>query len=95
MQLFIDLAKAGKFEAIRELESPDADGDVREICAIGDAPDKDKQRYQTFFGGGKILGEPRIDGDKAEVDFTMGDKQERKETMNLQRIDGVWFLSHF
>ena len=95
MKLFFELAKAGKFESIRELESPDADGDVREICAIADAPDKDKERYQSFFGGGRILGQARIDGDTAEVDFTMGDKQERRETMNLKRIESVWYLSHF
>lgn len=95
VRLFIELAKAGKFEAIRELAAPDADGDVREACAIGDASNEDQLRFQSFFGGGKTLGAARVDGDRAEVDFTMGDKQKREETMHLQRIAGIWFLSHF
>ncbi len=95
MRLFIKFAAEGKFEEIRAFADPKCDGDVREICAIADSPEKDKNRYRNFFGGGKVLGAARVDGDKAEVDFTMGDKQEKQETMNLQRIDGVWFLSSF
>ena len=71
------------------------EGQPQEICAIADSPDKDKKRFLNFFGGGKVLGEARIDGDKAEVDFTFGDKQEKQETMNLRRIDSVWYLDHF
>jgi len=95
MRLFIQFAAEGKFEEIRTFAAPGCDGDVREICAIADAKDQDKDRYRNFFGGGEVLGSARVDGDKAEVDFTMGDRQEKQETMNLQRIDGMWFLSSF
>ena len=95
MRQFIQFAAEGKFEQIRAFADPECDGDVRELCAIADSSEKDKHRYQNFFGGGKVLGAARIDGDKAQVDFTMGDQQEKQETMNLQRIEGVWFLSSF
>ncbi len=92
-------AKSGDYSALKSILPPSGknDGDVRQVCAVADAEEKVVKSFRSFFQKGKISGEPRIssDGLKAEVDFLFGPDGTKKETMNLLKEGGKWYLGSF
>ena len=97
LQALFDNAKSGNFAALKLLvpEVPGLDGDVRRIASVPEAKPEEQREFQEWFSTGKIDGEARIEGDKAEVDFLFGPKGDRNETMNLIKKDGNWYLFSF
>jgi len=97
MLMIFDAAKEGHYKALKDLckEGTDNDGDVRKICAIAEAPPDEQSDFQQFFAKGSIVGKAVIKGDGASVNFLFGPKGAKKETMNLIRVDGRWYLASF
>jgi hypothetical protein len=79
------------------------DGDCKGICNPGNEGMKDELRgnyvtlddFKEYFSKAKIIGSPTINGDDAEVNFVFGPNLERNETMNMQKINGKWYLRSF
>ena len=79
------------------------DGDCKAICNPGNEGMKDELRgnyvtladFKEYFSKAKIIGSPTINGDDAEVNFVFGPNLERNETMNMQKINGKWYLRSF
>lgn len=92
-------AKSGDFSALKTLLPPSGknDGDVTQVCTVADAEEKEAKSFRSFFQKGKISGKARIssDGSKAEVDFLFGPDGTKKETMNLLKENGRWYLGSF
>ena len=97
LEALFALAKSGNFAALKTLVPDIAglDGDVRRIAAVVDAKPEEQQEFQQWFSTGKIVGEARIEGEKAAVDFLFGPKGTRNETMNMILKDGKWYLFSF
>jgi hypothetical protein len=79
------------------------DGDCKAICNPGNEGMKDELKgnyvtlgdFKEYFSKAKIIGSPSINGDDAEVNFVFGPNLERNETMNMQKINGKWYLRSF
>lgn len=99
LQMVFDAAKSGKLEGLKVLLPPGGgeDGDVRNVCGVSKAPQKDQDEFRQYFEKGAIPGKARIDEEAgtAEVDFLFGPTGKKKETMNLVRKEGLWYLSSF
>ncbi len=89
-------AKSGQYAGLPGLiDTKDADGDAKQIGAVGSAKPNEQKEFQTFFAKGTISGEVKIDGDKAAVPILFGPEGKKPETFNMIRRDGKWYLQSF
>jgi len=95
LQAVFDAARSGDHSQLATLGSSGPDGDVQMILGVPKGDEKIKTMFVTFFGKGKVVGTPRIQGDKAEVDFLFGPDGKKPETMNLIKEGGQWRLHSF
>ena len=105
MNTIFNSAKNGEVGVLRFLLPPngDCDGDCIAICNPGNEEMReelggnytDLNDFMSAFSNGKIIGEPSINGNEATVNFVFGPNLEANETMNLQKIDGKWYLRSF
>lgn len=92
-----EVAASGEVAKLATLCDPkgENDGDTKRLCALATDP-AGLSEFQAAFKGGKLAGEPTIEGNKASVPFTFGpDYSGRAETMTLIRRDEGWFLFSF
>jgi hypothetical protein len=79
------------------------DGDCKALCNPGHESMREEfggnyvtlGYFKEYFSKAKIIGTPSITGDEAKVNFVFGPNLERNETMNMQRINGKWYLGSF
>jgi len=79
------------------------DNDCKAICYPGNESMREEvgnnyvtlAEFKEYFSKAKIIGTPSIRGDAAKVNFVFGPNLEHNETMNMQRINGKWYLSNF
>lgn len=97
VQAIFDAAASGNLEHLRHLAAPNgmADGDVERVSTVADASPENQASFRDYFIKGQLQGDPVIDGDWAKVDFTFGPDGNKRETMNLRRVNGKWFLESF
>ena len=96
LQAVFDLSKpGGDLKLLKPLQGRGADGDVKDVCSVGEGPPEAQKEFREYFSTGKITGPARIEGERAQVDFLFGPNGRKKETMNLTRHDGKWYLSSF
>jgi hypothetical protein len=89
-------AATGKADGLGALCDPagGGDGDVKNIC--GAKPGGPKwDEFVNYFAKGKVSGPAKIDGESAAVEILFGPKGDKKETMNLKKLDGKWYLDGF
>jgi hypothetical protein len=89
-------AETGKTAHLAGLCDPTGagDGDTRRICAMhAGAPDWDS--FRATFARARLNGEPRVSGDHARLEFLFGPDGRDRETMELVRRGGRWYLSSF
>jgi hypothetical protein len=96
LELLFAAARDEDFSQLAGLCDPQGenDGDTASICDLS----ADHPEHTTFieqFSTGKVVGEARIDGDSAEVDFIFGPDGDWSETMTLIERDGRWYLLDF
>lgn len=89
-------AAAGKSDGLSSLCDPagGGDGDVKDLCAVK-AGDPTWERFARSFSKGKVNGPAKIEGDTAAVEILFGPRGDKKETMNLKKTDGKWYLDGF
>lgn len=89
-----DAAKTGKYDGLAALIAPEADNDSKMIANA--ATDKDVAKsFQEYFSKGKVVGDPVIEGDNAEVKILFGPDGTKEETFKMVKKDGKWYLSSF
>ena len=79
------------------------DGDCKALCNPGNESMREELKgnyvsigdFKEYFGKGKIIGEPTINGNEAQVNFVFGPNLERNETMKMQKINEKWYLRSF
>ena len=95
LQAVFDCAKSGALAKLKGLASSTADGDVKNVCAVSEAPQEVQADFKKHFATGKIVGAARVEGDRAAIGFLFGPDGSKDETMNLVRENGRWFLDSF
>lgn len=90
-------AKNKDFSKLRYLCDPYAenDGDTKRLCNVEMYTNKYKEEFIREFQNGRIIGEPKIEGDIAKVEFAFGRSSNKLETMNLIKRNGNWYLGSF
>ena len=104
-------AKTGEVAVLKSLLPPydeqtgevPCDGDCKALCNSGNESMRDElgrnyitlSDFKDYFSKGKIIGTPIINGSEASVNFDFGPNLDKHETMNMQRINGKWYLKSF
>jgi hypothetical protein len=89
-------AKTGKADHLESLCDPrgTANEFAARICAETPGGD-DWPAFVEQFRSAHLIGEARISGDRALVNFAFGPDGKETETMELVRRDGRWYLKSF
>jgi hypothetical protein len=111
MNTIFHAAKTGQIGVLKFLLPPvdqesgqvPCDNDCLSICNPGNERMREElgnnyislEDFQAFMSKGRIIGTPVIEGERAKVNFIFGKNLEQNETMNMQLIDGKWYLSSF
>jgi hypothetical protein len=96
LQAVIDIANGAAPHALSSLCDPlhQNDLDTQRIC--DQAAHVDPQgSFALYFGGGKRLAEPRIQGDTAWIPFQFGPAGAHQDTLCLIRRADLWYLLNF
>jgi hypothetical protein len=88
-------ARGGDLAALAGIAATDADGDAKQVAGVGAAEAETQQRFRDHFAKGKVNGDAKVDGDKAEVPILFGPDGTRPETLNMVLVNGVWQLQSF
>jgi hypothetical protein len=90
------IAKGGDLSLLPPIADPvDPDGDTKDIAEIAKAPAERQAEFRRFFGPGRVTGEPKVEGDRAEVPILFGPNGDKPETFRMVRRDGRWHLQSF
>jgi hypothetical protein len=89
------VARGGDLASLAGVASADADGDAKQVAGVGAADASVQKQFRDHFGKGKVNGDAKVDGDKAEVPILFGPDGTRPETLNMVRVNGVWQLQSF
>jgi len=94
MKYIFASAKKGDFSNFRNLCDPygENDSDVDQICYAEILIEKQKTDLIREFENGRIMGEAKINGDIAEVEFAFGTRANRLEKMKMIKRNGLWYL---
>lgn len=87
--------KIKNFEKFRHLYDPYVEGDEEMLwlCNIQSVPTFHKESFYESFHNPRIMGEPKIDGNKAIIEIAMGPSSDKLEKIELvKRLDN-WYLS--
>ena len=97
MKYIFDSAKKGDFSNFRHLCDPygENDRDVNRICNAEMLSEKRKQELKSAFENGRIIGEVKIEGNKAKVEFAYGMSANRLEEMGFIKRNKLWYLAGF
>jgi hypothetical protein len=89
-------AQSGESDHLATLCDPkgQANEHVMRICAQ-EKGGEDWQAFVKQFARGKLIGEARISGDRALVNFVFGEQGTDPETMELVLREGNWYLLAF
>ncbi len=89
-------AQSGQSNHLASLCDPEggSNSHVLRICSQVAGSD-DWPRFVEQFSKGKLIGEARIAGDRSMVNFVFGKSGAERETMELVRRHGRWYLLTF
>ena len=89
-------ARSGHFWLLKPLLAPGADKDAWNVAYMNDASEKIQAEFRASFEKGKVAGDVKIDGDKAEVPILFGPDGDKSETLNLiKQENNKWYLHDF
>ncbi len=89
-------AQSGESQHLSKLCDPQGESNrhARRVCSQL-ATSENWQDFVGQFSQGKLIGEARISGDRAQVNFVFGKSGTRRETMELVRRGERWYLLAF
>ncbi len=89
-------AKERKSDHLASLCDPEGEANefARRVCAQT-VDGSDWPEFVSQFGKGKLIGEARVSGDWAQVNFVFGPSGTSPETMELIRRGDKWYLLAF
>lgn len=96
-EIIFGAAQSGDYSKLKDLcdASLEADADSKHICDVTTGDDELKVQFKEHFSKGTVTGEAVIEGDNAKVDILFGPDGTKKETFNMTKKDGKWYLVSF
>jgi hypothetical protein len=96
-EMVFGAAQSGDYSRLKDLcdASLDTDGDAKHICDVTTGDDELKNQFKEHFSKGTVVGDPVIEGDNAKVEILFGPDGTKKETLNMTKKDGKWYLVSF
>ena len=89
-------ARSGELGALEGIAAPtDSDGDARDVAGVAKADAAKQESFKSFFAKGKVDGEVKVEGERAEVPILFGPDGTKKETFNMVKVAGLWYLQSF
>lgn len=87
-------AKNNNFEKLRYLCDPygENDGDSRGICFVATQSSEMQKYFVESFKNGRIMSEPKIENERAEVEIAFGLRSDRLEKINLVKRMNKWYI---
>lgn len=94
VQTIIKAAKTGKYGQLMKLSNPaiEMDGDAKDIINVANSDKSHQKEFNEFFGNAKIVGQPRIKKNIAEVDIETTAEGGEKETIICENKFDKWYL---
>jgi hypothetical protein len=95
-QLIISAMKED-YSKLRYLIDPygEFDQDAFSISLIESYPQEMKIEWRNQFANGRIMGEPRVNLETAEVEIAMGISSDRLQTIQLIKRQDRWYIQSF
>ena len=87
-------AKSRDFSKLRNICDPygENDGDARGICLVEMQPTEMQNQFVVAFENGRIMGEPKIENETAEIEIAFGPSSNRLEKINLVKRMDKWYI---
>lgn len=87
-------AKSRDFSKVRHLLDPygEYDGDALRICLVEMSPRNEQEIWQHNLENGRIMSEPTIVENNAQLEVAIGPSSSRLEKINLVRRMDKWYL---
>ena len=94
LERLFNSAKYQRYENLLWLADPydENDRDVDRITYVQSYSRKEQLNFTKEFSKGRIIGEPKINGETAEIEFLYGPNAKKKETMKLIKRNKSWYL---
>lgn len=94
MKYIFDSAKNGDFSNFRYLGDPygENDNDVNQFCYVELLTNEKKEEFRREIENGRIMGKPKIENDRAEIEFAFGQSSNKLEKMIMVNRNGFWYL---
>ena len=71
------------------------DADAKSVCLVEMQPSEIQLQFIQNFENGRIIGEPIIQGESANVEIAFGPSTSRLETIHLIKRMDKWYLKGF
>ena len=96
-EIIFGAAKSGDYSQLKDLcdAALESDADSKHICDVTTGDDELKANFKEHFSKGTVTGEAVIEGDNAKIDILFGPDGTKKETFNMTKKDGKWYLVSF
>ncbi len=96
-EIIFGAAQTGDYSKLKDLchASLEPDADSKHICDVTTGDDELKANFKEHFSKGTVTGEAVIEGDNAKVEILFGPDGTKKETLNMTKKDGKWYLVSF
>lgn len=94
IKYLFEAAKNRDFSKLRNLCDPygENDGDARRICLVEMQPTEMQNRFVENFEKGRIMGEPKIENEVAEIEIAVGPSSDQLEKIKLVKRMDKWYI---
>ena len=92
-----EAARSWDFSKLRNLCDPygENDGDTRAMCLVEMQPRDIQSQFVENFKNARIMGEPKIYGESAEIEIATGSSSNYLQKIQLINRMGKWYLLSF
>ncbi|MBJ6369469.1 hypothetical protein [Snuella sedimenti] len=90
-------AKSKDFSKLRNLCDPygENDADTRRICLVEMQPTEMQNRFVESFENGRIMGNPKIENETAEIEIAFGQYSDKLEKIKLIKRMDKWYIGSY
>ena len=89
-----ETARNREFSKLRNLCDPygENDRDARRLCLVELQPIEMQDRFVENFEKGRIIGDPKIENEFAEIEIAVGPRSDRLEKIKLVKRMDKWYI---
>ncbi|MFH4963669.1 hypothetical protein V8G69_01580 [Gaetbulibacter sp. M235] len=97
VNFFFQAAKNRDFSKLRNLCDPYGENEVeiRRICLVEMQPEEMQDQFVEAFENGRIMGDPKIENDIAELEVAFGPSSNKLEKIKLVKRMDKWYIGGY